>query len=351
MASVPPPALVDHEEGVERRAGDVHPVQTRRYPGARLVEVDQRGVAQQVRDHITEQAEPAAGFAHHLGDSAHGDRHAEHVAEQFGEALVGEVLVDGKVNRQCPDARAVARWSRRLGGRLSLGFAPTGAPAALHAVLGDMRPHRGELEDLAAFDVDDLCSGEVCAAARAHTGCVGDHLAGIVHLGEMLALGTGLLPRPALRRPTLGPVRRRAWRTPLETEPSMSFVACVRPAPLSRRAVPSTKRWPLRAHQYERRARLAAHAAMRSRRSAPQSRSRQNQRKSRRSEFPTIREFVAQVVDGRFGGPEQVRRTLPPSRRPSTSWTYSWTVSPRRTRLTLGYIGATTPQLPPRLQE
>ncbi len=86
---------------------------------------------------------------------------------------------------------------------------------ALHAVLDDEEPYRWQLEDLAAFNVDDLRCGQVPAAVRAHTGHMGDHLVGIVHLGKMLALGTGLLPQPALRRPTLGPVRRRGLGEPL----------------------------------------------------------------------------------------------------------------------------------------
>ncbi len=101
-----------------------------------------------------------------------------------------------------------------------------------------------------------------------------------------------------------------AWRTPLETAASTSCARCARPALPSRRGVLSTQRWPLRALQCARRARSAAHAAMRSRRSAPRWRSRQHQKESQHPEFPTVRASFAQVVDGRLTRPEQVPASL-----------------------------------------
>lgn len=133
-----PTSAVDHEQGVEGRAGDVHPVQASFDPGPGLVEVDERGVAQKVGHHREEQTQPAAGLGRHVLEGTDGDRDAEHVIEQLGETLVGQVLVDGEVDGQRPHARSVAGGSSGLSRWLGLGLAPTRAPAALHAVLDDV---------------------------------------------------------------------------------------------------------------------------------------------------------------------------------------------------------------------
>ena len=65
-------------------------------------------------------------------------------------------------------------------------------------------------EDLAALEGHDLGLGKVRLTARTPTWSMRDHLVGIAHLGQVMALVAGLLARaPLLLRPALGAVGRR----------------------------------------------------------------------------------------------------------------------------------------------
>lgn len=126
--------------------------------------------------------------------------------EQLGHAVVGKVLVDGQVGSQCPHPGPVTRRGDGLGWRHGLGLAAASAPAALHAVLGDERPDRWQLEDLAALDADDVYVVEIPTTATARCWRMGLYLVGVLHLGQVLAFCAGLLPRASLGGSSFGPV-------------------------------------------------------------------------------------------------------------------------------------------------
>jgi len=84
----------------------------------------------------------------------------------------------------------------------------------LHVVLAHV-PADLDLEDLRDLFLDHLCLGEVRPVARAGDRLVHDDLAGVCHLGQVLALCSGLLSLPALLYATRRPVRPRRLGEPL----------------------------------------------------------------------------------------------------------------------------------------
>lgn len=123
------------------------------------------------------------------------------------------MLVDRQIDGQCPHARPVAGPSRGLGRRKCLGLAPARTAQCQHLVLGDMGPHRRQLEDLAGLDVDDLGTTEITITVPTTIGSMDDDLVGIGHLGQMMTLVAGLLAGSPLRRSTLRSVGRRLGQT------------------------------------------------------------------------------------------------------------------------------------------
>jgi uncharacterized protein YjeT (DUF2065 family) len=81
-------------------------------------------------------------------------------------------------------------------------------------VLGDDQTDLRELEHLAAFGRDHLGVVQTGTARRTRWRCVGDHLVGIGHLGQVLAGCTGLLALLAGLGPTLCPTWCRRLREP-----------------------------------------------------------------------------------------------------------------------------------------
>jgi hypothetical protein len=82
-------------------------------------------------------------------------------------------------------------------------------------VLGDEGPHRGQLEHLTALDVHELRIAQVAATASARRGRVNPYVVGDLHLGQMLAIGPGLLAGASLCGASFGPVGNGRLGEPL----------------------------------------------------------------------------------------------------------------------------------------
>ncbi len=203
------PPFVTLNQGEERAGGDVDPVQTTAHPSSSLVEVDRGGLLEQVTHDGGEQAKGTAGLGHHLGQGADGNLDAHHVSEELGHAVIGQVLVHRQVDGQGAHSWAVTRRCRGLWWCRCLGLASTRTTATLHAVLGDVRLDRGQLEDLAPLDTHHIGVGEVGATVRAHRRSVGQHLVGFGHLGQVFPLCARLLAWTTFRGPPLGAIGGR----------------------------------------------------------------------------------------------------------------------------------------------
>jgi hypothetical protein len=119
------------------------------------------GVSEQCTSGIGERFGGIGCLGHHLGQGSDRDRCGEHVVEQLGHPVHGQVLMDGQVGGQRSDARSVARRSSGCAREVSLGRATTPASPTLDDVLGDDEVDLGQLEDLAVFGIDHFGVVEV----------------------------------------------------------------------------------------------------------------------------------------------------------------------------------------------
>jgi hypothetical protein len=188
--------------------------ETADHPGTGLVEVDGISLGQQIPRPLGEGAGGTGCLGNHLGQGPDRDLLAEHVGEQLGHAVEGQVLVDSQVGGQGTHPGAIDGRGRRCPREGRLGRAPTSTTAALGRMFGDSQADLGEIEDLAVFGVDHLGTGKITTTATTRVRCMDDHCVWIGHLGQVLAGGSGLLPLLALGSPTFGPGRRRRLGEP-----------------------------------------------------------------------------------------------------------------------------------------
>ena len=186
----------------------MYPEQAPLHPGAGLVEMDGRGLLHQLLRDLEEQLEGPAGVGDRRDERPDRDRHAEHVGEHLGHALVGEVLVDREVAGKGPDSSSVAGGRDRLWRRGCLLLVAAATSSALETNLGHIGTDPWELEDLAGLDAE-LAASKVRPGSLAAPGAVHEDLAGIVDPGGVCSLRPGLLAGLALCHPALLAVQNR----------------------------------------------------------------------------------------------------------------------------------------------
>ena len=173
----------------------MHPLQAALHPGAGLVEVDERRLIAAGRATTSvNSAELPARLGHHLAVSVPteiGDaRRRRRTAGRCGRRG-GAGRWRGTRRAPAPPVRSRPAPSPRSG-RSAFVSHPQRQRRRSHAVLGDVGADLGELEHLAGSMSTTSASARSPPQPVQVSGVTGDHLVGVGHLGEVLALGAGL---------------------------------------------------------------------------------------------------------------------------------------------------------------
>src|SRR5674476_1264384 len=171
---------------------------------------------------------------HHGHDRPGRYRYPVAVSQQLGDPLDRNVLADHQIADQCPQVRAIASRTGRLGREQRCRLVSAVAALALRTMLDGCHHNRREIEHLAPDLPGDRRVGKIIPTSLAVVRRVVDDLVGIGDRWEVLAQSTGLLAglftRTAAARLGRGlrvPVRGGRLRRVLRVHPEPRPQPCV----------------------------------------------------------------------------------------------------------------------------
>jgi len=184
-----------------------------------IVEVRHVRAGQVFRDRFQGRGEQPGRLPDGGGERAGRRRAPEHLRQGPAGAVPGQELAVPQVDARAHDPRPVLHRSRHPGRRSRLRLVPAAARQREQLMLGDLRLHRGDVDDLAAFGPGHGRALQGLPAAPARRRPVPHPLIRMIaelHRRPGLALGPARpaagLPPQRLRRRLRQPVRRRRLR-------------------------------------------------------------------------------------------------------------------------------------------
>src|SRR5450759_3450603 len=224
-------------EVIERERGGryrMDPVQRCFDPQAGFVCVGDIRMGELAPELGEEGVEPFRPFVHHGHDRPGRYRYPVAVSQQLGDPLDRNVLADHQIADQCPQVRAIASRTGRLGREQRCRLVSAVAALALRTMLDGCHHNRREIEHLAPDLPGDRRVGKIIPTSLAVVRRVVDDLVGIGDRWEVLAQSTGLLAglftRTAAARLGRGlrvPVRGGRLRRVLRVHPEPRPQPCV----------------------------------------------------------------------------------------------------------------------------